>query len=231
MTLPDDAFICYDTRVHVTDALALPLSISLTFTFLAAVTVAGLLLAFRHRLIVKAWLYTRYRRTLFKPRPENDKCKCDAVIVHDDDDPDADKLSEFIERRLLEFEPRFQLLVHQKRCLPNANRVIALSQHIDTSKRTVIVVNGDEFLSNDFIKHAFQYAYDRTTAAYNRHKVIIVTTDKVDVKALRQNEELDANLRAFLTAKKPLVFGEKWFWQKLFYFMPRSGFADCFYSV
>jgi Leucine-rich repeat (LRR) protein len=231
--LPDDAFTCYDKRerVFVKDVLAVPLSVSLTFTFLAIIIVIGLLLAFKYRLVVKAWLYTRYRWTPCRHRTESDKCKCDAVIVHDEDDPGADRLSESIEQRLLKFEPRFQLLVHQKRCLPNANRMIAIAQHIDDSKRTVIVINGDEFESNDFMKHAFQYAYDRMTKIDNRHRVIIVTTNEVDLTSLCQSKKLDANLRAFLTARKPLLADERWFWQKLFYFMPRSGFVDCIYSA
>jgi Leucine-rich repeat (LRR) protein len=186
LPLPDDAFICYDKRerVFVTDVLAVPLSVSLTFTFLAAIIVIGLLLAFRYRLVVKAWLFTRYRWTPCRHRTENDKCKCDAVIVHDEDDPGADRLSESMEQRLLKYEPRFQLLVHQKRCLPNANYMIAIAQQIDDSKRTVIVINGDEFESNDFMKHAFQYAYDRMTKIDNRHRVIIVTTNEVDLTSL-----------------------------------------------
>jgi hypothetical protein len=91
------------------------------------------------------------------------------------------------------------------------------------SKRTIIFVNGDEFLSNNF-KHAFQCAYDRMTRRETRHRVIVVATDAVDVKTLCRNEEVDDNLRAFLTVESLLCSanGSGWFWQKLFYFMPRS---------
>jgi Leucine-rich repeat (LRR) protein len=223
LSLSDDAFICYDTRqrVYVTDVLVVPLSVSIMFSIMAATLIFGLVFFIRHRLVVKAWLYSRYRWTLW-PAAENEDCNFDAVVVHDDDDPGADEASDSIEQQLVEFEPRFRVLCHQRRCLPNENRLNAIARHIDDSRRTIIVINGDEFTNNEFIKHAFQCAYERMTLGNTHHRVIIVTTDVVDVETLRRNKEMDDSLRAFLKAKKPLVFGEGWFWQKLFYLMPRS---------
>jgi hypothetical protein len=123
LSLPDDVFICYDTRqrIYVTDVFVVPLSVSITVSFVAATLAAGLLFFIRHRLLVKAWLYSRYRWTWWST-PENEECSVDAVIIHDDEDPSAREVSNSIEQKLTEFEPRFRIWVHERRCLPNENR-------------------------------------------------------------------------------------------------------------
>jgi len=113
----------------------------------------------------------------------------------------------------------FKLCIHERDWLPGNLISWNIINSVQNSKRTILV------LSKDFIQSIW-FQVEFHTAYYQ------MLEDKIDrlivvVKGpLPPKEELDKDLVFLLSTKTYLVWGEKWFWEKLRYALPHKRFAN-----
>ncbi len=118
----------------------------------------------------------------------------------------------------------FNLCIHERDWLPGNLISWNIVNSVQNSKRTILV------LSKDFIQSIW-FQVEFHTAYYQ------MLEDKIDrlivvVKGpLPPKEELDKDLVFLLTTKTYLVWGEKWFWEKLRYALPHKKINYDFKSV
>lgn len=115
----------------------------------------------------------------------------------------------------INLEQYYKLCVHERDWLPGNLISWNIINSVKNSKRTILI------LSKDFIKSIW-FQVEFHTAYYQ------MLEDKIDrliviVKGeLPPKEELDKDLVFLLTTKTYLVWGEKWFWEKLRYALPHK---------
>ena len=110
-------------------------------------------------------------------------------------------------------EQYFKLCIHERDWLPGNLISWNIVNSVQNSKRTILV------LSKDFIESIW-FQVEFHTAYYQ------MLEDKIDrlivVVKGPPKEELDKDLVFLLTTKTYLVWGEKWFWEKLRYALPHK---------
>lgn len=115
----------------------------------------------------------------------------------------------------LEREPyNFKLNVHYRNWIPGEMIPSQISQSVDQSRRTIIV------LSRNFMQSVWALLEFRTAHVSALHEgrvrvIVIVLDDVVD------DEDLPEEMRGYLRNNTYVRWGDPWFWDKLIYALPR----------
>lgn len=182
---------------------------------LAVLLVLVSVLYYRHRQTVIAYIYIHFNNLfvcIFNEEDLDEDKLYDAFISYSSADRDvAMGLLNILESG--PHEDRFKLCIHERDWLPGYNISWNIVNSVQNSRRTILVVSKN-FLESLWFQVEFHTAYyqmleDRVD------RLIVITKGDLPAK-----DTLDKDLRFLLSTKTYLIWGERWFWEKLRYAMP-----------
>lgn len=109
----------------------------------------------------------------------------------------------------------FNLCVHERDWLPGNLISWNIVNSVQNSRRTVLILS-QEFIKSIWFQIEFHTAYYQMLEDKMDRLIVIVRGE------LPPKEELDKDLVFLLTTKTYLVWGERWFWEKLRYALPHK---------
>ncbi|RWS15116.1 Toll-like protein [Dinothrombium tinctorium] len=109
----------------------------------------------------------------------------------------------------------FKLCIHERDWLPGNLISWNIVNSVQNSRRTILVLS-KEFIKSIWFRVEFHTAYYQMLEDKIDRLIVIVKGE------LPPKEELDKDLVFLLTTKTYLVWGEKWFWEKLRYALPHK---------
>lgn len=112
-------------------------------------------------------------------------------------------------------QSRHRLCIHERDWLPGNLISWNIVNSVQNSKRTILVLS-QNFINSIWFQVEFHTAYYQMLEDKIDRLIVIVRGD------LPPKEEMDKDLAFLLTTKTYLVWGEKWFWEKLYYAMPHK---------
>lgn len=112
-------------------------------------------------------------------------------------------------------ETRYKLCIHERDWLPGHLISWNIVNSVQNSKRTILILS-QKFIQSIWFQVEFHTAYYQMLEDKMDRLIVIVHGE------LPPKEEMDKDLIFLLTTKTYLVWGEKWFWEKLYYAMPHK---------
>ncbi|KAI1285320.1 Protein toll [Halotydeus destructor] len=109
----------------------------------------------------------------------------------------------------------YDLCIHERDWLPGNLISWNIVNSVQNSKRTILILS-KEFIQSIWFQVEFHTAYYQMLEDKMDRLIVVVKGD------LPPKEELDKELVFLLTTKTYLVWGEKWFWEKLRYALPHK---------
>ena len=107
----------------------------------------------------------------------------------------------------------FHLCVHERDFVPGVAITKNIMTAIQHSRRTILVLSPD-FIKSGWCDLEFQAAHQRALEDRSNF-LIVVLLKEVDPK------DLDETLSLYMKTKTYVSVGDKWFWQKMLYAMPK----------
>ncbi|KAL0858265.1 hypothetical protein ABMA27_012169 [Loxostege sticticalis] len=171
--------------------------------------VAGL--AYRYSLEIKVFLFSRGWCQSWVHEDDIDNAEYDAFVSFSQGD------AQWVAEQLLpnlEGEPNnYKLCVHYRDWVIGDMIPAQIATSVEQSRRTIVV------LTKNFLKSTWAPLEFRAANAHaqreRRARVLIVVLEEIP-----DCEEMDAELRAYLSTNTYLKWGDPWFWEKLKYAMP-----------
>ncbi|GIX83739.1 protein toll [Caerostris extrusa] len=175
--------------------------------------VAGGIIAWtRYKMNVKVWLYSHGVTWVKEKDIDRDKV-FDAFISfsYKDQDLVIPVLIEVIEEK----DPNIRLCLHYKHFLPGEFIQRNIMRAVECSKRTVLVLSRN-FLESEWCLLEFNAAHVQALKDHVPRIIVIKLAD------LPKDDELPKEIQLYLNSTTYLTWGEKHFWNKLLYILPRS---------
>ncbi|KAL0808277.1 hypothetical protein ABMA28_012772 [Loxostege sticticalis] len=171
--------------------------------------VAGL--GYRYSLEIKVFLFSRGWCQSWVHEDDIDNAEYDAFVSFSQDD------AQWVAEQLLptlEGEPNnYKLCVHYRDWVVGDMIPAQIATSVEQSRRTIVV------LTKNFLKSTWAPLEFRAANAHaqreRRARVLVVVLGEIP-----DCEEMDAELRAYLSTNTYLKWGDPWFWEKLKYAMP-----------
>ncbi|KAL0809145.1 hypothetical protein ABMA28_012769 [Loxostege sticticalis] len=168
-------------------------------------------LANRYSLQIKVFLFSRGWCQSWVHEADIDHAEYDAFVSFSQDD------AQWVAEQLLpnlEGEPNnYKLCVHYRDWVVGDMIPAQIATSVEQSRRTIIV------LTKNFLKSTWAPLEFRAANAHaqreRRARVLVVVLGEIP-----DCEEMDAELRAYLSTNTYLKWGDPWFWEKLKYAMP-----------
>ncbi|GIY57032.1 protein toll [Caerostris darwini] len=166
----------------------------------------------RYHMDVKVWLYSHGVTWVKEKDIDRDK-EFDAFISfsHKDQDLVIQELVEVIEEK----DPDIRLCLHYKHFLPGEFIQRNIMRAVECSKRTVLVLSRN-FLESEWCLLEFNAAHVQALKDHVPRIIIIKLPDQP------KDDELPKEIQLYLNNTTYLIWGEKHFWSKLLYMLPRS---------
>ncbi|XP_067130976.1 protein toll-like [Centruroides vittatus] len=204
---PDDAF-CLPPSI-VTNVPLIVFGSMVCLLGILAMVFAFLFLKYKNTIL--AYVYVHLPSLYCCKISELDKDKAfDAFISYSGSDRDI------VMRLLTELEekpPFFKLCIHERDWLPGYDVICQIEASIRNSKKTILLLS-EEFLNSVWCQAEFQAA------------LVQSLEDKMEriIFVLKDNSVCDVvpvDMRELLLSRTYLLWGERWFWEKLRYALPR----------
>lgn len=174
-----------------------------------------LILYYRNKQIVVAYIYSRFP-VLFtfiymENEVEEDK-HFDAFISYSTSDRDI--VMRLIEE-LEEKDPNFCLCIHERDWIPGNPICSNIANSVSNSRRTIIILS-EQFLNSIWFPVELHSAYYKMLED-KVNRIIFILRGQ-----LPPMNTLDKDLQVLLKTKTYLVWGERWFWEKLRLALPHK---------
>ncbi|XP_067145334.1 uncharacterized protein [Centruroides vittatus] len=207
ISVPLDAFCFLDLPL-----VNVPLIVSASIVAILALAIISCIVLFmKYKNTVLAYLYVHFPAVFCRKISEIDGDKLyDAFVSYTASDREV--VMSML-RELEEKPPFFRLCIHERDWLPGNPIVSQIEASIQNSRKTVIVLS-KEFLESMWCEIEFQMAYLQCLEEKVDRLVIVMVGDK------QTRDLLPADMQNLLATKTFLVWGEKWFWEKLKYSLP-----------
>ncbi|XP_064119384.1 protein toll-like [Macrobrachium nipponense] len=187
-------------------------SITAVSVCLLVVAILGTVSFYTYRQDIKVWLFT-HRLCLWAVAEEEkdaDK-KYDAFISY------SSKDEEFVNNILvpgLENEdPKYKLCLHYRDWIPGEYIQNQIHHSVEESHRTIVVLSRN-FIENVWGQFEFKAAHSKALKDKTNRVIVIVLGE------VPPQDELDEELRLYLTTRTYLLKTDPKFWEKLRYAMP-----------
>ncbi|PNF28084.1 hypothetical protein B7P43_G12250 [Cryptotermes secundus] len=206
------ANLTFNDLCPVSSATIVTMSIIVALLGIMVGISAALYYYFQHE--VKVWLYARGLCLWFVTEEELDKDKLyDAFISYSHRD------EEFVVNQLVpELEggtTHFKLCLHYRDWIAGEWIPNQIARSVEDSRRTLVVLS-PSFLESVWGRMEFRTAHSQALSE-GRARVIVLLYG--DIGPL---DQLDPELRAYLSMNTYVKWGDPWFWDKLRYALPHS---------
>ncbi|KAL0858666.1 hypothetical protein ABMA27_012490 [Loxostege sticticalis] len=170
-------------------------------------------LIYKYNLEIKVFLFSRGWCLSWVHEGDIDNAEYDAFVSFSQDD------ARWVAEQLLpklEGEPNnYKLCVHYRDWVVGDMIPAQIATSVEQSRRTIVVLT-ENFLKSTWAPLEFRAA-NAHAQRERRARVLVVVLGEIP-----DCEEMDAELRAYLSTNTYLKWGDPWFWEKLKYAMPHG---------
>lgn len=165
---------------------------------------------------IKVWLYSKNACLPFIFEEDLDKNKIYDVFVSYSNHDEEFVFENIVGR--LEKGDKYKVCIHYRDWIPGELISEQIVRSVKTSKRTLVI------LSPNFLRSIWGIMEFRTAhleaIREKRCRVVLVILGDVDL------DKLDDELKVYVNANTYLRWGDKYFWEKLFYALPHKRIID-----
>ncbi|XP_032218341.2 protein toll [Nematostella vectensis] len=195
---------------HITDGLSLLLAIVLAV--LLVLSVVAFVMTYCFRWEMKILMYTHFNWHPFDRVDDTDVSKIyDTFISYSSQD--ASWVRETLQRTLESHVPPYRLCIHDRDFEIGASIHDNILNSVRLSKRMIMVLS-NHFIASEWCRLEFRAAHQKVLEDRTNY-LIIILFDDVDPSTL------DDETKLYLRTNTYLSVSNKWFWQKLFYALPK----------
>ncbi|CAG9790723.1 unnamed protein product [Diatraea saccharalis] len=168
-------------------------------------------LAYKYSLQIRVFLFSKgWCLKMLKEEELDHNMEYDAFVSFSQ--KDARWVAEELVPKL-EGERNLRLCVHYRDWLVGDMIPAQIARSVEQSRRTIIVLSKN-FLESSWALLEFRAAHLRSQRERKARVLVVVLED------LPSENDMDAELRAYLSTNTYLKWGDPWFWEKLIYALP-----------
>ncbi|KAL7023404.1 hypothetical protein ACKWTF_012594 [Chironomus riparius] len=169
-------------------------------------------LYYKYQKQIKMWLYSHNLFLWFVTEEEMDKDKSyDAFVSYAHQD--ADFVTDHLVPQLEKCVVPYKLCFHERDFLPGLEISTQISNSINESKRTIVIMS-PHYLNSNWGQWEFRVAQSQAATEKRSRIIVILYGDIGDIN------KLEPEIRDYLKLNTYVKWGDKWFWEKLRYAMP-----------
>lgn len=187
-----------------------------SFAVIAFLMLVTLIVVYRNRFIVEVLIYNRFNFRF--NNKENPDCVYDGFCIYDNE---LYTIRQWVRMKLLrELEPTFKLCVPDRDILAGTVWSDAIVEHIEKSRRSIVVLSSTG-MENEKLLFTFQSAYYRMKFEDPTHRICVILLSNADKGNLVTSDLTDPHLKAMLQTGQYINEDDKYFWEKLRYYLPK----------